>query len=590
VEPTPGPPFRLAGGLRPPGPLRRVLGISAFYHDAAAALIVDGVPVAAAQEERFSRRKFDPALPRQAVEYCLAEAGLRIADIDLVAFYEEPLLKLDRLLQSAMAAGRSFEDLAKSGWFEAVERNLALSGRLGEALGFAGPVAFVQHHLSHAASAFYTSPFEAAACLVCDGVGEWATTTLARCGPEGIRILEQIEYPHSLGLLYSAITAHLGFAANSDEYKVMALAAMGEPTLESALERILLRSGDGSFRLALDPLAPALGRRQNPEQDLTALLGMPPRDRQSPMRAEHRDLARSLQATTEEVMTALLVRLHEQTRLEHLVIAGGVALNGVANHRAFAASGFRHLFIQPAAGDAGGALGAALFAYHLAQEPRPAHTPTARFQPLLGPGFDREEVRRCLRQEGASFHTVDRDALLATTSGALAAGKVVGWFQGRMEFGPRALGARSILASPIDPTMKDTLNLRIKLREPFRPFAPILPEEEARRYFELPELYDPLYYMLFVLPVRLEQRSRIPACLHVDGTTRPQLVVRERSPLLHDLLRAFERESGVPVLLNTSFNLASEPIVCTPSDAYRTFRYSDLDLLVMEDCIVDRAR
>jgi carbamoyltransferase len=589
VAPPPAPAVRLAGATAPSGPLRRVLGISAFYHDSAAALVVAGVPVAAAQEERFSRRKFDPALPRQAVDYCLAEAGLTFADIDLVAFYEEPLLKLDRLLQSAIAAGRGYEDLVGCGWFDAVERNLALSAGLGPALGYEGPVAFVQHHLSHAASAFYSSPFAEAACLVCDGVGEWATTTLARCDAQGIEVLEQIEYPHSLGLLYSAVTAHLGFAANSDEYKVMALAAFGAPSFRAELERIFARPGDGSFRLALDPLAPALRRRDGGMDQLTAQLGVAARCGGGPLGREHEDLARTLQEATEEVMTALLGRLRRRTGLDHLVLAGGVALNGVANHRAFAASGFRNLFIQPAAGDAGGALGAALYAYHLGQQPRPAHAPRARFPARLGPAFGREEVARCLRQEGARFRTVAPEELPALTARALADGRVVGWFQGRMEFGPRALGGRSILASPVDPAMKDTLNLKVKLREGFRPFAPILPEEEATRYFELPVLYEPLYYMLFVLPVRGEQRARIPASLHVDGTTRPQLVTRDENPLLHGLLRAFEQESGVPVLLNTSFNLAGEPIVCTPSDAYQTFRYSGLDLLVMEDCVVERA-
>lgn len=577
---------RFEGSLSTPA--RRVLGLSAFYHDSAAALVVDGTIVAAAHEERFSRRRHDSRLPHQAIASCLAQAGLTLDAVDLVAFYEEPLLKVDRLLDSALAEGLSFDQLRELGWFGALERNLALAGGLGSALGFSGPVCFVQHHLSHAASAFLASPFSRAACLTLDGVGEWASTTLARGEGQDIEILKQIDYPHSLGLLYSTVTAHLGFAVNSDEYKVMALAAYGRPTKERELISLLTLFDDGSFALRSSPLRSALNETGDVDSELARLLGVPPRARDDEIRSEHEDLARSLQDLTERTIQTLLAHLHALTGLDCLVMAGGVALNGVANFRAFSASPFRRLFIQPAAGDAGGALGAALYAAsHFGAAERTLEAETV-FDPCLGPVNDRVEVRRWLTGAGIPHRVLSPENLVDFVAHQLARGRVAGWVQGRMEFGPRALGSRSILADPRDPGMKETLNRKVKFREGFRPFGPVLPEEDAQRYLNLEELQAPLYSMLFVVPVLESVRAEIPAAVHVDGTTRPQLVSASRAPLLHALLRAFERETGHPVLINTSFNLAGEPIVCTAPDAYRTFRYSGLDLLVLEDCVVEK--
>lgn len=588
VSPHPGPLLRLAGGAEPPKEARRVLGISAFYHDSAAALVIDGVPVAAAHEERFTRRKHDAALPREAAAFCLRQAGLRLAEIDLIAFYEDPLLKLDRMAEAVQGAQPPLESLETLGFWKSVQRNFALQQGLAEALGGDGTerVCFVQHHLSHAASAFYPSPFRQAACLTLDGVGEWATAVLAIGDGEELRFLEQIDYPHSLGLLYSALTAYLGFAANSDEYKVMALAAFGRPSFRRRLEELFQIFGDGSFALALNPLAVSSAWQSPDEEKLQSLLGIPPRPPGAALNQEHFDLARSLQEMTEEAMLGLLGRLHRQTGLDQLVMAGGVTLNGVANYKAFQASPFREVFIQPAAGDAGGALGAALYAFYQGGRAKPGRQPPQAFDPFLGPAFSQEEVERAFDREQVLYRTLEWDELLEVVAQALARDRVVGWFQERMELGPRALGGRSILASPLHPSMQETVNRKVKFREGFRPFAPVLPIEEAPRFFGLSERLPPLDHMLFVLPVAEEQRAAIPAVLHIDGTTRPQLVCRDRHPRIYGLLRAFEAQTGVPVLLNTSFNLAGEPIVCTPYDAYKTFLYSDIDLLVVERCLV----
>lgn len=589
--PPAAPLLRHAGGAEPPRQARRVLGLSAFYHDSAAALVVDGVPVAAAHEERFSRRKHDAGLPRRAVDFCVRQAGLRLADIDLIAFYEEPFLKLDRMARSVQALQPPLAALDALGWWESVERNLALQEGLAVALGGDGGerVCFVQHHVSHAASAFYPSPFREAACLTLDGVGEWATTLLAEGRGEELRAVEQIDYPHSLGLLYSALTAYLGFAANSDEYKVMALAALGRPAYRRPLEELFRIFEDGSFALAHNPLAVSPAHQSPDQEAMESLLGLPPRPRNAPLAQEHYDLARSLQDLTEEALLGLLRRLHRQTGLDRLALAGGVALNGVANFKAFRASPFRDVFIQPAAGDAGGALGAALYAYYQGGREKPARRESPVFDPFLGPGFAQEEVERAFDAEGVRYRTLAWEELLEVVAQALAEDRVVGWFQGRMELGPRALGGRSILASPRNAAMKDIVNHKVKFREGFRPFAPMLPEEEAPRFLGLAERFPPLYHMLFVVPVAEAERGRIPAVLHDDHTTRPQLVNREAHPRVYALLRAFEAKSGVPVLLNTSFNLAGEPIVCTPYDAYKTFLYSDIDLLVAERCLVSKA-
>jgi carbamoyltransferase len=585
-----GPTLRLTGPALQAAP-RRVLGVSAFFHDAAAALIVDGEIVAAAHEEWFSRRKHDPRLPLSAVHYCLAQSGLRIADIDLVAFYEEPILQAERVI-ATLAANPPSEDPARK-----LRRARALLHRprsLTRALGFDGPCALVQHHVAHAASAFGVSGWERAAFLIVDGVGEWATTTLGIADASGLRPIEQIDYPHSLGLFYAAITAHLGFRANEDEYKVMGLAPYGRPTHVEALRRVLRLHDDGGFSLDLDHMPAPLDAPDPEDPRLERLLGIERRRAGEPVATQHKDLARSAQQLLEEALIGLTRRLAKRTGERRMALAGGVALNGVATYKAFCASGFEEVFVQPAAGDAGGALGAALHAWHELAAPhvieprhRGGHAP---FDPLLGPSFGAAEIGDFLRRKNVPHEVLDPDVLVSRTAAALAEGRLVGWMQGRMELGPRALGARSILADPRKASVRDTLNLRVKKREDFRPFAPIVTEERARDYFSFPEgpTPSPLWYMLFVVPVVEAQRANIPAVVHADGTARPQLVARERSPRLHALLRAFEHATGVPVLLNTSFNVAGEPIVCSPEDAYRTFCYAGLDMLVMENHLVER--
>ena len=581
-----GPTLRIAGApvTAPP---RRVLGISAFFHDAAAALVIDGEVVAAAHEERFSRRKHDPSFPRLAIDYCLAEASLKRHDVDVVAFYEEPFLQAERMIAAIAASmdpARTLRILTKA---RAV---LDRQSSLPRALDWSGPLVFVQHHVAHAASAFYVSGFANAAFMVVDGVGEWATATLGTADQLGIRPIEQIDYPHSLGLFYAAITAHLGFRANEDEYKVMGLAPYGTPNHVESLRRLLRLHDDGGFSLDLEHMPAPLDDPSPDDTRLADLLGIAARTEGAPIEPAHADVARSAQQILEEALCALTLRLAEKTDAHDLVLAGGVALNGVATFKAFCSSVFERIFVQPAAGDAGGALGAALHAWHELGGRSAARSARAEFDPFLGPAFSSSEVGDFLRSERVHFELLGRDAMAARVATALARGRLVGWLQGRMEFGPRALGGRSILADPRQAAVRDTINLRIKMREGFRPFAPILPEEKARTFFTLPEgpLPAPLRYMLFVLPMNEDQRARVPAVVHVDGTARPQIVTRSASPGLHALLSAFERESGIALLLNTSFNMAGEPIVCTPEDAYRTYCYSGLDLLVMEDHLVER--
>ena len=564
--------------------------MSAFFHDAAAALVVDGEIVAAAQEERFSRRKHDPRLPLGAVGYCLAEGGLRISDIDVIAFYEEPILQAERVIATVAATPRPADPAIK------LCRARALLERprsLASALAFDGPCALVQHHVAHAASAFCVSGWERAAFLIVDGVGEWATTTLGIADSTGLRPIEQVDYPHSLGLFYAAITAHLGFRANEDEYKVMGLAPYGRPTYVEALRRLLRVHDDGGFSLDVDHLPAPLDNPDAEDRRLEQLLGVERRRALEPIGREHQDLACSAQRLLEEALIGLTRRVARLTGERRIAIAGGVALNGVATYKAFQAGGFDEIVVQPAAGDAGGALGAALHAWHelgAAGATSRHRGGRASFDPLLGPSFSSTDIGAFLRSERIPHEILDPDALTSRVAAALAEGRLVGWLQGRMEFGPRALGARSILADPRKASIRDKLNLRIKMREGFRPFAPIVAEERARDYFVLPAgpLPAPLSHMLFVVPVVEAVHAMIPAVVHVDGTARPQIVASDRSPRLHALLHAFERETGVGVLLNTSFNVAGEPIVCSPEDAYRTFCYAGLDLVVMEDHLVER--
>lgn len=588
VQAHSGPYHRFAGAARPKGGPKVVLGISAYYHDSCAAIVVDGQVVAAVQEDRFTRRNHDACFPRLAIDYCLQSAGVNLDQVDLVAFYEEPFLKADRLAQCLLASRQHVTSTAAEATARDITRNVTLPMQLRKELDWQGPLCFVQHHVSHAASAFYTSPFESAAALIVDGVGEWASSTLMRLGPQGIELIEQVDYPHSLGLLYSAITAYLGFRVNCDEYKVMALGSFAEPMYETQLQQLLRLYDDGSYALDLDYFSHHVDRGRAFGPKLEQLFGLPARSTGTALSAQHHGVAWATQRRLEQAVTGLLNRLHAQTSERALVMAGGVALNSVANHVAFQSSPFSEVFVQPAATDAGGALGAALYAWHHLDGPRvPSVRPAQRFDPYLGPEYGSEAVRDFVEEEGVEAQWASSwPDLYAQVAGLLAEGKVVGWYQGRMEVGPRALGARSILATPCRAEMQAIVNEKIKFREGFRPFAPAVLAHRADELFDLGKATHPLDYMLFVVDVKPEARARIPAVVHVDGTARPQRVYQETSPHFFGLIEAFEGETDVPALLNTSFNLAGEPIVCTPEDAFRTFSYSQMDVLVMDRCII----
>jgi carbamoyltransferase len=590
-----------------------ILGISAFYHDSAASLLVDGQIVAAAQEERFSRKKHDPGFPSQAIDYCLAQAGIGIDQVDYVAFYDKPLAKFERLIETYLAFVPDGFASFRLAVPALLSGKLDLRRTLRKALG--KPTAkfvFVEHHESHAASAFFPSPYDQAAILTLDGVGEWATTTFGQGKGNRIDLSGQISFPHSLGLLYSAFTYYCGFKVNSGEYKLMGLAPYGKPVYANViLETLIDLKPDGSFRLNLEYFRFCQGLTMTgPKFD--RLFGGPARRPESPLEQRHMDLAASIQAVTEEIMLRIAREIHARTGQKHLVLAGGVALNCVANGRLLREGPFDSIWIQPAAGDAGGALGAALFVWHqLLERPRVAGGRDAMQAALLGPGYSNAEIARELKTLGASGQTfsnrAERDAFIAQL---IDEGNVVGLFQGRMEFGPRALGARSLLGDPRSPKMQATMNLKIKFRESFRPFAPCVLREHASEWFGLrPEDESP--YMLLVAPV-LEShripldtaaaevmasdpdlmrrvnipRSTIPAVTHVDYSARVQTIDRESNSALYGILSAFYARTGCPVLINTSFNVRGEPIVCSPAEAYRCFLATGIDALVLEDTVL----
>jgi carbamoyltransferase len=590
-----------------------ILGISAFYHDSAAALVVDGEIVAAAQEERFSRIKHDARFPEQAVRYCLAAAGLAPEQLSYVAFYEKPLRKFERLLETYLAfAPRGFRSfrLALPAW---LKEKLFLRRDLGNR--FRAPLLFLEHHESHAASAFFPSPFEHAAILTLDGVGEWTTTAYGVGVGNSIHLTHELRFPHSLGLLYSAFTYYCGFKVNSGEYKLMGLAPYGRPVYRGTiLKHLIALQPDGSFQMNMRYFNYCHGLTMT-NRRFHRLFGGQPRHPEAELDQRHMDLAASIQAVTEEVLLRCAREVYRQTRQRNLVLAGGVALNCVANGRLADEGPFDAIWVQPAAGDAGGALGAALFAWHqLLDNPRLPAPSDGQKGSLLGPQFSSDEIGNFLEESRApAKHFADQRKLLEDVAGLLAAGKVVGWFQGRMEFGPRALGARSILADPRRPEMQALLNRKIKFREGFRPFAPCVLREHVAEWFDLrPNEESP--YMLRIATVRPEHRLRlstsqaammhndpdlrrrvavvrstIPAVTHVDFSARVQTVDEGRNPRFYRLLRAFHRQTGCPVLVNTSFNVRGEPIVCTPRDAYRCFRATDMDALVLEGFVLHRA-
>jgi carbamoyltransferase len=592
----------------------RILGISALYHDSAAAIVIDGNVTAAAQEERFSRKKHDPGFPHSAVEYCLKQAGCGLAELDAVVFYDKPFLKFERLLQTYVAFAprglRSFQ-MAIPIW---LREKLFQKKWLGDELEKLAPdfkpasIMFTEHHLAHAASAFYPSPFQEAAVLVMDGVGEWATTSLAIGSGADLKIHKELHFPHSLGLLYSAFTYYTGFRVNSGEYKLMGLAPYGEPKFARLiLEKVVDLKADGTFKLDQSYFDYCTGLTMTNER-FDALFGQPARKPEQLLTQFHMDVAASIQAVTEEVILRLARSIRSETGIPNLCLAGGVALNCVANGKIHRAKIFDRMWIQPAAGDAGGAIGAALAAYHLrngqARVVRPDVTDGMNGA-YLGPALQPDETEAELTAAGAKYVVLHEDEMIERAAGALAEGKALGWVQGRMEFGPRALGGRSILGDPRSPAMQKTLNLRVKYRESFRPFAPSVLLEDVAEWFDLDEESP---YMLLVANVREDRciamtdaqkllfgidklnvpRSEIPAVTHVDYSARVQTVSKATNPLYHALISRFRDLTGCPVVVNTSFNVRGEPIVCTASDAFRCFMGSEIETLVIGNCLLQK--
>ena len=583
-----------------------ILGISAFYHDSAACLLRDGDIAAAAQEERFSRKKHDPRFPGDAAAYCLKECGLDINDVDCVVFYDKPFVKFERLLMTYLAIApkglRSFIQQMPA-WLK--EKNF-MRKTIRQKLGYEGKILFTAHHQSHAAAAFFPSPFDEAAFITLDGVGEWATSTFGAGKGNRVEILKEINFPHSLGLLYSAFTYFTGFKVNSGEYKLMGLAPYGEPAYAPIILRELIDiKEDGSFRLNLDYFDYCAGLRMTNDK-FADLFGGPPRAPETKITKREMDLARSIQIVTEEVIIRIGRHVRRETGLRNLCIAGGVGLNCVANGRLLREGPFDDIWIQPSAGDAGNALGAALFAWHQIMGNRRTADGRRQKASYLGPAFSAEEIQAYLDGNNVPYERLESDEELCHRAADLiATGNVVGWFQGRMEFGPRALGARSILGDPRSREMQTTINLKIKFRESFRPFAPTALAEHVSEYFEI-DRESP--YMLLVAPVhkRLLRelteeerdaegfdklkvvRSGLPAITHVDNSARIQTVDKRDNPLYHRLIECFHEKTGCPVVINTSFNVRGEPIVCTPDDAYTCFMRTDMDYLVLGPFVLDK--
>ncbi|MBL7072158.1 MAG: carbamoyltransferase [Candidatus Omnitrophica bacterium] len=585
-----------------------ILGISAFYHDSAAALIAGGEILAAAQEERFTRKKHDPSFPERAVQYCLEEAGISIKDVNIVAFYDKPFIKFERILETYLAYApfgvKSFLS-AMPPW---IKQKLFMKEHIRDILGYKGEIIFPEHHHSHAASAFYPSPFNEAAILTVDGVGEWTTVSFGKGNSDGIELLEEIRFPHSLGLLYSAFTYYCGFKVNSGEYKLMGLAPYGEPKyVDKILDNLIDLKEDGSFKLNMKYFNYCTGLTMT-NKKFDKLFGAPPRKKESDLTERHMDLARSVQVVTEKVIMNMAKYVQEKTHLRNLCLAGGVALNCVANGKLLRDGPFENMWIQPASGDAGGAIGAAFIGwceYLKGSRPREENKDSQKAS-LLGPSFSDGKIEKFLTENDIPYEKVERDVLPEVTAALIAQQKVVGWFQGRMEFGPRALGARSILGDARSQEMQSLINRKIKFRESFRPFAPSILEEETEEYFEL-KGGSP--YMLIVAPVAGNQRisnegtsefkgldklkikrSTVPAITHVDYSARVQTVKREDNAVYYDMMKKLDENHSSPLVINTSFNVRGEPIVCTPRDAYKCFMRTNMDYLVMGSFIVDKKK
>ncbi|MFH1395212.1 MAG: carbamoyltransferase [Candidatus Omnitrophota bacterium] len=584
-----------------------ILGISAFYHDAAACLICDGELIAAAQEERFTRKKHDPSFPANAVKYCLEEAGIAIKDISITAFYDKPFLKFERILETYLAYApfglRSFLS-ALPPW---IKQKLFIKENIKDLLGYDGGFVFPEHHHSHAASAFYPSPFEEAAVLTVDGVGEWTTVSFGKGKGNKIELFQEIKFPHSLGLLYSAFTYYCGFKVNSGEYKLMGLAPYGEPEyVDLILDNLIDLKSDGSFKLNLKYFNYCAGLTMT-NKKFDRLFGAPPRKKESELTRRHMNLAKSVQVVTEMAVMNMAKHVHKETRCNNLCLAGGVALNCVANGKVLKEGPFDNIWIQPASSDAGGAIGAALIAWHeyLGKERIFKNSKDSQKASLLGPSFEDEHIENYLVQNSIPYEKIDAEKVAKVTADLIAAQKVIGWFQGKMEFGPRALGARSILGDARSEKMQSVINRKIKFRESFRPFAPSIISEKSAEYFEL-KGESP--YMLLVAPVsenkRIKheeacltgldklkaKRSHVPAITHVDYSARVQTVKREDNARYYDMINALYENHGCPLVINTSFNVRGEPIVCTPDDAYKCFMRTNMDYLVIENFVIDKTK
>ncbi len=586
--------------------MTHILGISCYYHDSAACLVRNGEIVAAAQEERFTRRKHDFEFPKRAIDFCLKEAGITSRELDYVAFYEKPFLKFERILETYLAyAPRGFNSFLRAMplW---MKHRLWIPDLIRKELNYEGKLIFPEHHESHAASAFFPSPFEHAAFLTADGVGEWTTASFGKGQGNRIEIDSEIKFPHSIGLLYSAFTYYTGFRVNSAEYKVMGLAPYGEPHyVDLILNELMDLKEDGSFKLNMKYFNYCSGLTMTNNR-FHKLFGGPPRKAETEIRQRDMDLARSVQAVTEEVMLRMARHVHCVTGEENLCLSGGVALNCVANGKILKEGPFKRLWIQPAAGDAGGALGAALMVWHhYLEKPRKAKPIDSQSGSFLGPVFSDSEIETFLESQGAIYETYTPQQMVEKAAELIEAGNVIGWFQGRMEFGPRALGARSIIGDARNREMQSRMNLKIKFRESFRPFAPSILEERVSDWFDISE---PSPYMMLVADIsqkhRLfsangplqgldklkEIRSKVPAITHVDYSARLQTVDSERNPVYHALLKKFHEKTGCPVIINTSFNVRGEPIVCTPEDAFRCFMRTEMDYLILGNFILDKRK
>jgi len=562
-----------------------VLGISCFYHDAAACLVKDGIVVAAAEEERFSRVKHDTGFPINAINYCLGSDGITSQDIDYIGFYEKPMIKFERLMSQHMQMfPRSLKVFVEStpSW---LTEKLKAKSIIEKKLGFKKDILFIEHHMSHAASSFLCSPFKSAAIITVDGVGEWATTTFGKGEGKEVTILKEIQFPNSIGLLYSTFTAYLGFKVNDHEYKVMGLSAFGEPKYYDQIMKIIDMKEDGSYGMDISYFDYHYKGRM-PSNKFIKEFG-PPRKRNDNVTKKHEDLAASLQKVLEDILMRMLNQLHAETKEKNLCMAGGVALNSVANGKIMKRTPFKNIFIQPAAGDSGGSMGVALYVYNtiLGNERKYVFDSAS-----LGPQYNTEEVKNFLDTNNINYSEFKSAGdLVKKTIDIILQNKVIGWFQGRMEWGPRALGNRSILANPLNSKMRDILNEKVKHREMFRPFAPVVPVESANNFFECDDpVPSPTDYMLMVYPVKKKYHKIIPSVTHVDGTGRVQTIRKSQNLLYYMLLKEMGKRTKIPILINTSFNVRGEPIVCTPQDAYRCMMGTGIDYLVMNKFLIKR--